>query len=106
MTKAYIRNPGSGKWMPAIINGYNDINAAVGGYIEAVPLSQDFTLYCNEEGKLNDLEPNAYWIVNGRPHDTLVGSLVLMGPVDEDGEDTDATPEMLTLVDKHLAFLS
>ncbi len=105
MTKAYIRNPGGDKWMPAIINGYEDINAAVGGFIEAVPIASGFTLYCNEEGKLTNLDPIAYWVVNGEPHDVLVGSLVLIGPPDEEGEDTDVTPEMLDLVGKHLAFL-
>jgi hypothetical protein len=30
----------------------------VNGYIEVVPLCSEFVLVCNEEGKLQDLEPN------------------------------------------------
>lgn len=35
-----------------------EMQRLVGGYIQAVPLKPDVDLYCNEEGKLQGLEPN------------------------------------------------
>lgn len=61
----------------------------VGGWIEYVPTEQDVTLYCNEEGKLQNLPPNSLaTAIFGKllmPHDFLAGDVVVCGPLDEEG---------------------
>lgn len=71
----------------------------VGGYIEAVPLWEDYmgdacVVYCNEEGKLHGLPINGratalWWQKLGQPvDDVLVGNVVLcIGFKDEDADD-------------------
>lgn len=106
MTKAFIRKPGDTAWSPATINSYSDINAAVGGYIESAPIAPSkFTLYINEEGKLKSLPPNAFWLYEGEAWDVIVGTMVLMGPPDGEGEDTDATVDMTELADSNLKYI-
>lgn len=70
------------------------LQRAVGGYIEAVTdQSGSWTMYVNEEGKVIGLPVNrsatalataAGW--RGMPGDVLVGPVVFVGPVGEDGE--------------------
>jgi hypothetical protein len=61
----------------------------VGGYIELVPWIEDFTVWCNEEGKVDGLPINyrADYIF-GIPEDTLVGNIVVLGSESEDGSTT------------------
>ena len=99
MTKIYTLQPGQIKWIQGEAKDFHDLQKLVGGYIESVPLAAPVTLYCNEEGKVNALPPTAIWLYEGKPYDLLVGPLVLIGPPDEDGSDTDATPEMLSTVE-------
>jgi hypothetical protein len=68
----------------------------VGGWVEAVDISlpnePEVSMYLNEEGKLKGLpyNPRASKLAAGsiRASDYIVGTVVLCGPVDEDGEDT------------------
>jgi len=65
------------------------LQRAVRGYIEAVPHDGPFTAYCNEEGKLDGLPPNIPATrFLGLTHDILVGPVVLIGPPNDEGEDT------------------
>lgn len=74
-------------------NEYKFLSAAVGGYIQAVPLQDpvgELTMWLNEEGKLDGLPENmaATWLW-GRSYgatDVMVGNVVLSGGVDENGE--------------------
>jgi hypothetical protein len=72
---------------------YQDINRAVGGYIEMVPHdapeAQTLTAYCNEYGKLDRLPVNmtATRFLRMRG-DILCGPVVLIGGPDDEGEDT------------------
>ncbi len=74
-----------------------ELQHAVGGYIEGVPAMDDaggfdesYTAYCNEEGKLDGLPVNRpatkFCRVDG--FDVLVGPVVIIGPPDEEGDDT------------------
>jgi hypothetical protein len=65
----------------------------VGGYAEGVTVCSAAELYCNEEGKLLELPPSALWVVDGKVHDTLMGTVFLTGPIDEDGYETSLTAE-------------
>lgn len=59
---------------------------AVGGNIElGMRLSDGNVLYVDEEGLLK--QPNDFILVDGRP---FAGSGLVVGPTDEDGNDTDA----------------
>lgn len=41
------------------LDGYQPLSQAVGGMIECVPSSDKVTIWCNEEGKLQQLNLNA-----------------------------------------------
>ena len=94
------------------INGYEDLNRNVGGYIEAVRIwSGRVTIYVNEEGLLKQLahnprasnlrfqgtpnresdHPGDYWKIRRGSELTLVGDAILVGPPDGDGNDTGIT---------------
>lgn len=87
---------------------YDAIVEGVGGYIEAVflPASHTIlpsqTMYINEEGKLNGLPRNhrATALTRGilSPSDFVVGDVVIAGPPDSEGEDTECQfgPEVLS----------
>jgi len=69
------------------------LQKAVGGYIEAVEVTEDgHTLYLNDEGKMNGLPVNetATRMTRGilSPFDLIMGDAVLVGPVDDEGEST------------------
>lgn len=76
------------------LNGLKDLQGAVGGLIEAVPVTQDTDAYINEEGKYM-CDPNIFATfilqINKRLNagDYVAGNLVLVGKPDEDGNDTD-----------------
>lgn len=76
------------------------MQAHVGGWIEAVSLDGG-TMYINEEGKLRGLPFN--WVatevatVHGaiaRNRDLIVGNAIVLGPTDDNGDDT-AIPDDL-----------
>lgn len=72
---------------------YDAISAAVGGYIEGVPL-EGVTAYINEEGKLNGLSLNRIATIIAHedqaimPTDYIVGDMIVFGPLDDEGEVT------------------
>lgn len=78
-----------------------DLQKAVGGYIEAIPLGSDSSAYINEEGKLRrlPLNPVATAIAHRknslRLNDFIVGPMVILGVPDEDGNDTDIPKSMI-----------
>jgi hypothetical protein len=72
-------------------NEYNQLRDAVGGLIQPVDLNSDFTLWCNEEGKLiNGMEVNVIgthlWEQFFGMTDVIMGNIVLTGSTDEEGE--------------------
>lgn len=78
------------------------LQAAVGGYLELVPHSiPNFTVFCDEHGKMKKKKYNELaTTIFGPPGDMIVGPIVVLGPVDEDGD-------TLGLTDKQVAiFLS
>lgn len=66
------------------------LQTLVGGWVQAVDLTPDLTLWVNEEGKLNGLPVNEaatrVWKAVYGPTDVIVGPAVLTGGADEDGE--------------------
>lgn len=67
------------------------LQGAVGGYVQVIELSEDFTLWVNEEGKLLGLPENGiataiWWTRFGTNTDIICGDVVFTGGLDEDGE--------------------
>jgi hypothetical protein len=86
------------------LDGLPAMQEAVGGYIELVPLNRDhFTMYCNEEGKVRNLRFNRLATRMADMHrdweDPLVGDVLILGPIDGEGNDTDVPDEVIAMVD-------
>jgi hypothetical protein len=76
-----------------IAKEYDFLNTAVAGWIQAVELSEDLegiTLWVNEEGKMNGLPYNQkatyLWEKSYGFTDVIVGTAVLTGGTDDEGE--------------------
>lgn len=87
----------------AELPGYEELSAAVGGYIEVINFGEGHVAWLNEEGKLSNppLPPN--WRatdlcfdrqVGLRYGDYIAGNLVVCGGCDDDGENTDIDPKL------------
>lgn len=83
---------------------YDQINKAVGGLIEPVYFPNfNAEAYINEEGKILELEENCLatnvWYNSGARillGDYLAGDALFFGPVDEEGNNTEVTPELVS----------
>jgi hypothetical protein len=67
------------------------LQKAVGGWVQAIGLRPDLTMWMNEEGKMNGLSHNpvgqSLWDnVYGKETDYIVGDVVFTGGTDDDGE--------------------
>ena len=87
---------------------YDFLSGTVGGWIQSVFLRndfEDFTLWCNEEGKLNGLPFNVLatdlWENSYGKTDMIVGNVVITGGSDDEGETLGLTQEQ---VDKLAQF--
>lgn len=62
-------------------NRLEDLQKAVGGYIEAIyPFDDPVCIICNEEGKLMGMEPNrALRSADGKPYDVICGPFLIAG---------------------------
>jgi hypothetical protein len=101
--RAVLIRPG-GNTEPLMIHEPTELEqlqAAVGGYIQMVPTSINLTAFCNEDGKSKGLPYNdlAQAVFGGllTPYDHLVGNVVVMGPVDEEGETLGLTPAQVDI---------
>lgn len=72
-----------------IENSLGAFQAAVGGYIQILPGTHDFTVYVDEDGVMKRLPQNErIGEVVDFPH-PLFGNALIVGPADSDGNDTD-----------------
>jgi hypothetical protein len=66
------------------------LQGAVGGWVQAVDLRDDLTLWCNEEGKLIGLTPNVIgthlYEKNFGVLDVIMGDIVFTGGTDDEGD--------------------
>jgi len=80
------------------LNSYEDYRKAVGGYIELIGLKDGSIAYINEDGKMLDLDYNkkATELCKGiiRKDDYIVGTMIVLGHGDDEGNDTSITEEM------------
>lgn len=83
---------------------YEYLRECVGGYLQAVEIG-DLNLYLNEEGKLEGRPINRrateLALANQAifADDVIVGDVVLIGPADDDGNETGLSEEALAWVD-------
>lgn len=98
--RGYVKHPGS-DWKEVEIVDYKDLQKIIGGFFQIVPINDKLTLYCDEEGKIKELEGNLLWLDGGNIVDVLVGPVILLGPVDSKGNHTDATEKTIKLLEKH-----
>lgn len=75
-----------------------DLQRLVGGYFQVVPLPvEGLNAFVNEEGKIYGLpiNPRATLATRGTlmRGDYIAGTMVVLGPVDEDGEHQSADPD-------------
>lgn len=68
-----------------ISNSLENLQKTVGGYIEAVPLTDKIVMICNEDDKLQHLERNFFL-----PFDTIFGTAIICGT---DGDEFSDIPE-------------
>lgn len=111
MTKA-LMIPTTTDELPHIVEttGLADLQKAVEGFVEAVP-GEDFTAWVNEEGKITGMpfNPRAdrflhLSIPELSTFDCIVGPVIITGGVDEDGDNTDITPELIERVNDYLGL--
>lgn len=81
---------------------YERLTEAIGGLLQAVPLSDTISLYCHDEGKVLDLPGNLkaskVWEHFYGNTDTLAGHIVLTGAPNAQGYDTGLTEADLELI--------
>ena len=76
--------PGKYAKVVEIENTLEALQDLVGGYIECITQEDGSTIICNEEGKLQGLEPCREFKVNGKTVDIIYGSFLIVGT---DGEE-------------------
>lgn len=88
------------------------LQQAVGGYIEIAPTpGAPFVMFCNEEGKIQGLpfNPRANLIANLYRdwEDPIVGDVVLVGPVNERGDNESLTlDDLRAILEQHTSVAS
>lgn len=97
--KAIVARVGEQPRVEEIIPDLATMQGLVDGYIETVPLIGDLygVMVINEEGKLQNLPFNeqATLLANIFTDDVIVGTAVIVGPYDDDGEFTDVQQAVL-----------
>lgn len=96
------------------INGLEEMQAAVRGYIEAVPCDDSrISIYVNEEGLIHKLPVNllatGYCREKHEPFARMqilrefciVGPMIILGALNEDGYDTDISDEVIEEFNKY-----
>lgn len=91
MIKVVIKRPNETPVYTAISEELDALQAIVGGYIEIVPIDNDFVVICNEEGRLNGLP--FCWEIAGI---NFVGPIILAGT---DGEELADVPFSKDVID-------
>jgi hypothetical protein len=79
------------------------LQTAVDGWVQAVEVATDLTMWCNEEGKMFGLAHNPYaqfmWDkAYGAHTDYIVGDIVLTGGADSEGDTLGLTDEQVGIV--------
>lgn len=77
-----------------IENDLASLQKEVGGYIETLPLVDDITIVCNEEGKINGLKPNRGVTWHYRDVEIINGDFLIVKTKDEEFDSMDRSEAM------------
>lgn len=94
MVKALVI-PADGPVTVTNLDGYDGLKAVIQGWLEAIPWGPTATAYLDEDGKSKFLPVNARASALAHANgyiwdwDDIVGPLVIVGPADAAGDDTD-----------------
>ena len=72
--QVYVKRPGENPELTKINNDLKTLQGIVDGYIEAVTLTSDLVIICNEDGKLLGLDHNCRIL-----GEDFVGTLIFAG---------------------------
>lgn len=97
--KVLIKNVGENTKIADIENDLQSLQNLVEGYIEALPLTKDVLLICNEEGKLKGLPVNFNIVINGKI-ESIVGNVFFVGKNDSDFDSL--TNEQIVILQDYL----
>ncbi|PAW37891.1 hypothetical protein CKQ70_30595 [Bacillus toyonensis] len=76
----------------------------LGGYLQAIRVNGSVTMWLNEEGKMQQLEPNFIFVnKEGKSLDTVVGNVLIAG-TNSEGDDISLTDEEIEMLQEK--FLS
>lgn len=106
MKKAlHIKTTGEVIELDITADSLTTLQTAVGGWVQAIDITTDMTMWCNEEGKLISLPHNPFaqfmWDKSfGTYTDYIVGDIVLTGGTDEDGATLGLTDEQVQVIGK------
>ena len=81
--RCVFKAPASPAEIREIVGTLRELQELVGGYLELAPVF-GVSVYCNEEGAIKDLAPNVLLEHVG----LVLGPVVVLGPVDADGNET------------------
>jgi hypothetical protein len=90
--------------LPRLVKVENSLEAfqsLVGGYIEVVRMENGVDAIINEEGKLEDLEPNIALMYEGKMYDYIAGTAVLVAH-DSEGETVSLTQQQVSSIQLQL----
>lgn len=87
------------------------LQEAVEGWVQAVDVSEHMTMWMNEEGKMIGLEHNPMaqivWDMNfGVDTDYIVGTVVLTGTPDPDGETRGLETEVIEAIQELIVIMA
>ena len=94
----------SGKVVDVEVEDYKDMQKAVDGFIERLPVEEKHgvTVYCNEEGRVHELPINmtaCMWLLRNGMYPSMDypihGEVLVLGLPDEEGSDTDVPEELM-----------
>jgi tRNA threonylcarbamoyladenosine modification (KEOPS) complex Pcc1 subunit len=106
MKKAlHIKTTGEVIELDITADSLSTLQTAVGGWVQAIDIASDLSMWCNEEGKLISLPHNPFaqfmWDKAFGAHtDYIVGDIVLTGGTDEEGYTLGLTDEQVTILSK------
>lgn len=89
--KVIYKAPGCAPEPRDIPNTLEELQAAVGGYIETVTFASDAVVICNEEGRLRGLPNNCTFLGVD-----FVGPILIVGRAGD--EFADLTPEVMRML--------
>lgn len=81
-----------------------DLQRLVKGYIETIYSPLPICIFFNEEGKFSNMRPTCR-TPEMMELDVIVGPVVILGPVDDEGDTTLLDDEMIAPILKHFTLI-